>query len=239
MSLNLLSPSHSHTSFFLSCSQLATPPKLSAYWFGDDERGLATSIGVMFNQIGVAMGYIVAATSVSGPGDVKSAIVGMGITAAVLSALTIIFIRDRPSTPPSASAFHAVDRSLFAQLVDTLRLPSFWVLAITFSLSQGAFWVVSTLLDQIMRPFGYSNSQQDTCGILVLLVLSFFATPFLWLFFSFYFFFLSKSPKRSYSMESCGSTFLISFSFFIFDGPTISSLDTVSMCSFYSWVFQE
>tara|TARA_R110002050_G_scaffold289017_1_gene441395 strand:+ start:1383 stop:1598 length:216 start_codon:yes stop_codon:yes gene_type:complete len=45
---------------FCACAQplfLPVPPKLAAYWFGQDERTIATGIGSLAVVAGIAVGY--------------------------------------------------------------------------------------------------------------------------------------------------------------------------------------
>ena len=38
------------------CFTLATPPFIAGVWFGSKERGIATALGVLANQLGTALG---------------------------------------------------------------------------------------------------------------------------------------------------------------------------------------
>ena len=97
------------------CFTLSTPPLLAGLWFGSHERGTATAIGVLANQLGVALGL--GATIVFDFLDENSSLEEIDdknlvlylriqmITAALGLSFVFIFVRsDKPPTPPSLAA---------------------------------------------------------------------------------------------------------------------------------------
>ena len=118
---------------------LAVPPLLSGSWFGFEERALATSLGVLANQMGTAAGLgstiavdMTSSSSSSGSSSGSSSTTSitdttmastrlpfevlplyLGVQCAVAGAallLVLVFVRDAPPTPASnAAAEAAVD----------------------------------------------------------------------------------------------------------------------------------
>jgi hypothetical protein len=81
---------------------LGVPPLLSAVWFGDRERATATSVGVLANQLGSAVGFL-SAPLVSTDADIKPL---LGITFYICcgTLLLLVFLfQDHPPTPASLS----------------------------------------------------------------------------------------------------------------------------------------
>jgi len=89
------------------------PPQLSATWFGNNERSLATAIAINFNQVGIATAFIVGGFLV---GDVNTQVVqdpaqSMGLYLSYITIFsTLVFgtafftFQDKPASFPSASA---------------------------------------------------------------------------------------------------------------------------------------
>lgn len=92
---------------------LSVPPLLSTNWFGADERATATSLGVLANQFGTALGL--GATSVVNFNSTDSTSlnvsaletylgVQLGVAAIALLLVFTFVSSDGPPTPPSAAA---------------------------------------------------------------------------------------------------------------------------------------
>jgi len=80
------------------------PPQLSATWFGSSERALATATALNANQLGIGTAFIVGGLMANTPMGMEKyldLITGLASTAAIATA---VLFRDRPLTPPSASA---------------------------------------------------------------------------------------------------------------------------------------
>jgi len=85
---------------FFQCS----PPLLSATWFGPTERALATATALNFNQVGIATAFIVGGIMANTPAGMHAYFDVVSLAAAVVAVATLLLFRDRPQTPPSASA---------------------------------------------------------------------------------------------------------------------------------------
>ena len=93
------------------CFILFVPPRLAAVWFGDSERATASSIGVLMNMFGVAVGFLMGGTMIPSSSDfdcnVRHGMYRMLISQAVfctfLALLSLVIIKDAPPTPPSRS----------------------------------------------------------------------------------------------------------------------------------------
>ena len=93
------------------CFILFIPPRLAAVWFGDSERATASSIGVLMNMFGVAIGFLMGGTMVPNDRDMDCAVMhGMqrlllsqAIFCTLLTFVSLVVIKDAPPTPPSRS----------------------------------------------------------------------------------------------------------------------------------------
>lgn len=87
---------------------LQMPGKLSALWFPENERATATSIGVVMNLFGVAVGFIQPSLTVLAStnndeikGDLQNFYLAQLVMAAVILLITFSY-QEKPPTPPTA-----------------------------------------------------------------------------------------------------------------------------------------
>eukprot|EP00238_Polyblepharides_amylifera_P007487 CAMPEP_0196591080 /NCGR_PEP_ID=MMETSP1081-20130531/68457_1 /TAXON_ID=36882 /ORGANISM="Pyramimonas amylifera, Strain CCMP720" /LENGTH=452 /DNA_ID=CAMNT_0041914341 /DNA_START=278 /DNA_END=1636 /DNA_ORIENTATION=+ len=94
---------------FFQCS----PPQLSATWFGNKERALATAVAINFNQVGIATAFLVGGAMVATVG--RDSVAGLSqdfnqyfgvisLLSLAVTAATLLLFQERPPSPPSASA---------------------------------------------------------------------------------------------------------------------------------------
>ena len=93
------------------CCLFFLPPHIAAVWFGDNERTVASSIGMLASFSGVAAGFLLSTFFVSNLREYESKI-GHGIrnllmfealASTVLFLLCVFVVKDAPPTPPSRS----------------------------------------------------------------------------------------------------------------------------------------
>ena len=112
---------------------LAIPPLISGSWFGSNERGTATALGVLANQFGTAIGL--GATGVINfykddntlNETTLATYLGVQMGVAVLALfLVFAFVSDRPPTPPSTAAdmliFHSMSFPTHSEPVESTGL---------------------------------------------------------------------------------------------------------------------
>lgn len=80
-----------------------SPARVSGDWFAVRERDVATTVGSLANLVGTALGAVISGIAVSGPQDIKWWLLGQAVVSLFFLAGTIAWVRDRPSSPPSAS----------------------------------------------------------------------------------------------------------------------------------------
>jgi len=82
----------------------------------------------------------------------------------------IIFFRSKPPTPPSSSAETAREDT-FGQALKRLAFDkNFWILCIIFGFALGAYNTLATVLNEILKPFGYTDQQSGILGALVIVL---------------------------------------------------------------------
>ena len=164
---------------------LAMPPLISTLWFPDQERGLSTSLGVLANQLGSAMGLGVTifipfgTTTVKDTDDTDETVGTLDthqmerylklqmLLSGVSFLLILVLVRtDQPPTPPSEAAHRSHPQP--QQCESTFPVVSYWqsihlllstasglVLCVVYGLSLGVLYTLATFLAQV---FSYAES---------------------------------------------------------------------------------
>jgi cyanate permease len=90
-----------------------------------------------------------------------------GIIGIAFAALFFIFIREKPATPPCPSGMEV--RSLVLDgLKDTFRNKNFLLLMVVFFIGLGAFNGVTTWIENILKPRGFTSPQAGIAGGLMI-----------------------------------------------------------------------
>ena len=161
------------------CFTLGVPPMLAAAWFGPQERARATSIGVLSNQLGGALGLL-SSVVVKHGSDLPALLGGTALASAVIFGLLLIGFQAAPPTPPSrsqkaikaapslangaaaASAAGGGGGSEYAQL---MRDGPFLLLLVAYGIVVGVYYTVGTLINAVLvQRFGDAAHIVTLCG---------------------------------------------------------------------------
>ncbi|KAF3849825.1 hypothetical protein F7725_019544 [Dissostichus mawsoni] len=141
---------------------LGIPSYLASVWFGEKEVSTACSIGVVGNQLGIAIGFLVPPILVPNVDDIDELAYHISvmfyITAAVATFLFILVVcvfQERPKLPPTqaqatARSVPPEQYSYTASVLRLLRNRPFILLIITYGLNVGCFYAVGTLLNRMI-----------------------------------------------------------------------------------------
>ncbi|HVN33066.1 MAG TPA: MFS transporter [Thermoanaerobaculaceae bacterium] len=137
--------------------------KVAARWFPVRERATATGLGTLALYLGilVAMGLTPPLTIRYG---MRSMLLIYGVAAAVATILFFALLRERPPTP----AGHDERALMLDGLKQMLRQRDFVLLMAIFFVGMGVFNGVSTWIETIIRPRGFTIAQAGTLGALML-----------------------------------------------------------------------
>jgi MFS family permease len=141
--------------------------KLAARWFPIEERATAAGLGTLALYIGILTG-MVATPALTISYDINGMLLIYGIIT-VVSAITFFAVsRERPPTPPCPPGQD--ERVLmFDGLKSMIRQKDFILLLIIFFIGLGIFNGISTWIEAIVRPRGFSISQAGVLGGLMLI----------------------------------------------------------------------
>lgn len=107
-----LSPTRTYTGFFLvGLSQplyQCTPALLSASWFPDDERTLATGLALNSNQLGIGFAFTFGTLLVDSRSSVLPYFSILSILSTIAFAGCLHSLQDAPPTPPSKTAARVI-----------------------------------------------------------------------------------------------------------------------------------
>lgn len=142
-----------------------TPPLLSATWFAPNERALATAVAINFNQVGIATAFLIGGAMGRTEDGLKEYFSLITVAALVVALGAFAFFRERPPTPPSASALEKAeakatddDKSFPETAVELLRTPGFLPPLAAFVTSIAVTNVVGAFLEPKLAHAGAGDS---------------------------------------------------------------------------------
>ncbi|XP_029791150.1 feline leukemia virus subgroup C receptor-related protein 1 isoform X1 [Suricata suricatta] len=142
---------------------LGLPSRIASVWFGPKEVSTACATAVLGNQLGTAVGFLlppVLVPNIQNNTDllacnISTMFYGTSSVATFLFFLTIIAFKEKPQYPPS-QAQAALQKNPPAEysykksIKNLFRNIPFVLLLISYGIMTGAFYSVSTLLNQII-----------------------------------------------------------------------------------------
>lgn len=141
--------------------------KLAARWFPMEERATAAGLGTLAMYLGILLGMTLTPYLVIGSG-----ISGMLYIYGIISILTtigfLVLIKESPPTAPCLP--DQEERSLvYDGFKQTLQTKDFILLMIIFFIGLGVFNAVTTWIEDILRPRGFSATQAGITGGLMII----------------------------------------------------------------------
>ncbi|KAI6781881.1 Major facilitator superfamily domain-containing protein-like protein [Emericellopsis cladophorae] len=147
---------------------LAAPTRYSDLWFTAKGRVTATAVMSLANPLGAALGQLINPLWVSEAGDISQMVLYVSILSTVCS-VPAIFVPGAPPTPvgPAAETPKLALRKSIRAVTSSLEL---WLMFIPFAVYVGFFNSVSSLLNQIMTPYGFSDDEAGIGGAILIVV---------------------------------------------------------------------
>jgi MFS family permease len=140
---------------------------VAARWFPVRERATASGLGSLAMYVGIFLGLALTPILVIHY-QIGGMLVAYGIAAVVAALVFFIFARERPATPPCPPGMEV--RSLvldgFKQI---FRQRNFNLLLVIFFVALGAFNAVTTWIENIIAPRGFTSTQAGTVGGLMII----------------------------------------------------------------------
>ncbi|XP_074641190.1 solute carrier family 49 member A3-like isoform X2 [Tubulanus polymorphus] len=136
---------------------LFAPTKMAATWFPDNQRATANTMASISNPVGILIANIVSPVIVTSVKNVPLMLqIYTGPTA--LAAVMTIFgvCSSVPPTPPTASAAE-ISEPFLKGLKKIVKNRPYWIIFVCFGIGMGLFTTISTYIEQILCPRGYSD----------------------------------------------------------------------------------
>lgn len=139
-----------------------TPPMLSATWFASNERATATATALNFNQIGIAVAFLVGGSMANNEVGIHSYFGLITLLCGVITAGTIVQFQEKPPSPPSKSEIEKLMRGEveppFLESVKKLfGTPGFSIPLAAFICSISITNIVGTFIDEVMERGGVTD----------------------------------------------------------------------------------
>ncbi|XP_067149173.1 heme transporter FLVCR1 isoform X1 [Apteryx mantelli] len=142
---------------------LGLPSRVAAVWFGPAEVSTACAVAVLGNQLGTAIGFLLPPVLVPNTPDdidlmahnISIMFYGTAIVSTLLFLLTGVVFEEKPKYPPSHSqavlqTVPPEDYSYKQSIINLFKNIPFVLLLISYGIMTGAFYSVSTLLNQMI-----------------------------------------------------------------------------------------
>jgi len=140
--------------------------QLSARWFPVRERGTATGLGTLAIYLGVLAAMFLT-PPLTAAWTLKGMLLGYGAAAVVAAIFFIASARDMPRKA-AIEAGQDERLAMFAGLKSMLKNRDFILLMIIFFIGLGMFNGITTWIEAIVRPRGFSAAQAGVAGGLML-----------------------------------------------------------------------
>jgi MFS family permease len=140
--------------------------KVPANWFSIKERATAVGLVTLANLVGTALGMVltpILIERISIP-DVQLIYGAVSLFSAVLF---VLLAREKPPTPPCPPG-QEVRALMLDGLKNALRTRYFWYYLVISFIGFGIFNGITTWIESIIRPRGYSPTEAGTLGALML-----------------------------------------------------------------------
>ena len=140
--------------------------KVPANWFAIDERATAVGLVTLANLVGTALGLVLTPILIETL-PIPGVQLIYGGFAAFSSVLFLVFARETPPTLPCPPGME-VRALMLAGLKHALTVKSFWLYLLVSFIGLGIFNGITTWVENIIRPRGFSPTDAGTLGALML-----------------------------------------------------------------------
>ncbi len=139
---------------------------VAARWFPIQERATAAGLGSLAMYLGIVVALVLT-PYLTIQSDIGNMLLIYGIVAVIGIVVFFVFVKERPPTAPCRP--DQEERSLvFDGLKESLRIRDFIFLLVIFFVGLGVFNAVTTWIEDIVRPRGFSIIQAGNIGGLMI-----------------------------------------------------------------------
>ncbi|KAF2841922.1 cell surface receptor/MFS transporter [Patellaria atrata CBS 101060] len=147
---------------------LAAPTRFSDLWFSEKGRISATAVASLANPFGGALAQLIGPMWATEPSDIPNLVLWVSLISTV-ACLPSFFLSPHPPTPSSSSS--SLPKTPITQsLRILLHTPTFYFILLPFATYVASFNAFSSLLNQILYPYAYTESDAGITGALLIAV---------------------------------------------------------------------
>ncbi|CAG8954250.1 hypothetical protein HYFRA_00005870 [Hymenoscyphus fraxineus] len=147
---------------------LSAPTRYSDLWFTNRGRVAATAVMSLANPFGGALAQLINPFWATKPSEIPNLVLYVAIISSIAS-IPAFFIPSHPPTPVSHSGT-VPKNPLIPSLKILLTSPEFYMIMIPFVFYVGLFNSISSLLNQMLEPYSFSESDAGIAGALLIVV---------------------------------------------------------------------
>jgi MFS family permease len=140
--------------------------KVPAQWFSIEERATAVGLVTLANLVGTALGMVLTPILIETM-PIPTVQLIYGAIATFSAVLFVIFAREKPATPPCQPG-QEVRALMLDGLKHALKIKDFWYYLIISFIGLGIFNGVTTWVENIIRPRGFTPTDAGTLGAIML-----------------------------------------------------------------------
>ncbi len=142
--------------------------KFAAHWFAVEDRATMVGLVTLSSLLGIAVGEAVPPILYQGGMSIPTEQLVFGIVTAFSSLLFLILARDKPATPPCPPG-EDVRSLMFDGLKHAVSVKDFWLLLFIAFVDLAIFNGVSSLVEDIIVPRGFTPTDAGTLGALIVI----------------------------------------------------------------------
>jgi MFS family permease len=135
---------------------------VAARWFPREERATATGLGSLAIYLGI-LGGLVLTPHIAIRSGIPGLLVSYGIVSLTAMSIFFLLIRERPPSPPCPPDQESRSLALDG-LTKMIHQHDFIALMIIFFVGLGAFNAITTWIEEVLNPRGFSITQAGNAG---------------------------------------------------------------------------
>ncbi|MCR4407240.1 MAG: MFS transporter [Anaerolineae bacterium] len=140
--------------------------KVPAQWFAIEERATAVGLVTLANLVGTALGMLLTPI-LTETMPIPTVQLIYGGLAAVSATLFVVLAREKPPTPPCPPGME-VRALMLDGLKHAFTVRAFWLYLLVSFIGMGIFNGITTWVENIIRPRGFTPTDAGTLGALLL-----------------------------------------------------------------------
>jgi len=135
---------------------------IAARWFPPDERATASGLGSLSIYLGILLGMLITPLLALRFGMSRMLLI-YGIISLIPAITFFIFVKERPADAPKTTE-PEVRSLMFDGLRETFKSNNFLLLLAIFFVGLGAFNAVTTWIEDLLKPRGFTITQAGVTG---------------------------------------------------------------------------